>query len=299
MSSSGSSARWVCSRTSSRSASSAVFASAPASPRRASTGRARRGPSRPTRGRGAGRRGARSRRGSSSSSWTTESGGSPPSFCDRLIDPRVGWNRMPSSVAAAISARDEVAAALGVDVEVVGRRRAAAEGQLGQADPRREVGGLLVEPAPQRVERGEPAEQIAPCRRPIGPREVLVDVVMGVDQPGCHEAAVGSQHLGSIGLRSRGADPAHQAVGDRHPAAGDLPSIVVDGRHEQRSRYDQIGPIRWVVACIGVEWRGHGRTLDGRQPRVNHRPARSRSVDTAATDLFNRLLKMEPLFSRR
>ena len=32
------------------------------------------------------------------------SGGRPPSFSLRLIEPRVGWNLMPSSVAAAISA---------------------------------------------------------------------------------------------------------------------------------------------------------------------------------------------------
>ena len=40
----------------------------------------------------------------SSSSWTTQSGGSPPSFSDRLIEPRVGWKRSPTSPAAAISA---------------------------------------------------------------------------------------------------------------------------------------------------------------------------------------------------
>src|SRR5215469_9274428 len=40
----------------------------------------------------------------SSSSWTTESGGSPPSLADRVIEPRVGWNRSPTSRAAAISA---------------------------------------------------------------------------------------------------------------------------------------------------------------------------------------------------
>jgi hypothetical protein len=39
-----------------------------------------------------------------SSSWTTESGGRPPSFCETVIDPRVGWNRRPTSRAAAISA---------------------------------------------------------------------------------------------------------------------------------------------------------------------------------------------------
>ncbi len=40
----------------------------------------------------------------SSGSWTIESGGSPPSFTDSDIDPRAGWNRMPSARAAAISA---------------------------------------------------------------------------------------------------------------------------------------------------------------------------------------------------
>ena len=40
----------------------------------------------------------------SSSSCTTESGGRPPSFWDRLIEPRVGWKRTPSSRAAVISA---------------------------------------------------------------------------------------------------------------------------------------------------------------------------------------------------
>ena len=40
----------------------------------------------------------------SSSSWTTESGGRPPSFTERLIEPRVGWNRSPNSWAAVISA---------------------------------------------------------------------------------------------------------------------------------------------------------------------------------------------------
>ena len=39
-----------------------------------------------------------------SSSCTITSGGRPPSFSDRLIEPRVGWKRTPSSRAAVISA---------------------------------------------------------------------------------------------------------------------------------------------------------------------------------------------------
>ena len=39
-----------------------------------------------------------------SSSWHTTSGGSPPWLLPRLIEPRVGWKRIPSSRAAWISA---------------------------------------------------------------------------------------------------------------------------------------------------------------------------------------------------
>ena len=103
-SSSAFSARWVWSRTSSRSASSAV--------RTISSGLTVNG-----------EQGARAIRtmapgaGSwwratwrslsariSSSSSTTLSGGRPPSFSDRLIEPWVGWNRMPSSPAAVMVA---------------------------------------------------------------------------------------------------------------------------------------------------------------------------------------------------
>ena len=104
-----------------------------------------------------------------SSSCTTSSGGRPPSFCDRLIEPRVGWKRMPRSAAAAISADMQVAAAVRVDVQVVGRRRAARQRQLGQPDPGREVRAFLVEPGPDRVERGQPAEEVGGGRRAGGP----------------------------------------------------------------------------------------------------------------------------------
>ena len=39
-----------------------------------------------------------------SMSWTTTSGGSPPAVSPRSIDPRHGWNRIPISPAASISA---------------------------------------------------------------------------------------------------------------------------------------------------------------------------------------------------
>ena len=49
--------------------------------------------------------------------------------------------------------RDQVAGAARVHVEVVGRGGAAAQRQLGQPDVGADVGGLLVQPRPQRVER--------------------------------------------------------------------------------------------------------------------------------------------------
>ena len=184
--------------------------SARASPRTASTGPARPGSWRRARAGGARPTSRSDSARIVSSSCTTESGGRPPSFCERLIEPRVAWKRMPSSCAAVISARDQVAAAGGVHVEVVHRRGAAAERQLGQADPRREVGGLLVEPGPDRVERRQPAEQVRRRRRAVGPGEVLVDVVMGVDQARRDQAAVGPHRADGCRLGPGRPDAADQ-----------------------------------------------------------------------------------------
>ena len=77
---------------------------------------------------------------------------------------------------------DQVAAAAGMHVEVIGGRRAPAERELGEPDPGRDVRGLLVEAAPERIQRGQPVEERGDRRGPIGAGEVLVDVVMGVDE---------------------------------------------------------------------------------------------------------------------
>ena len=55
-------------------------------------------------------RGLRSRRGSSSWSSTTESGGSPPADSPRFIEPRVGWKRRPIRLAATDLGLEQVAA---------------------------------------------------------------------------------------------------------------------------------------------------------------------------------------------
>ena len=89
---------------------------------------------------------------------------------------------MPSSRGRGDLGADQVAAAARVDVEVVGGRRAAAERELGEADPRRDVRGLLVEPAHSGYSVVSQSKSDARVRGPIGAGEVLVDVVMGVDQ---------------------------------------------------------------------------------------------------------------------
>ena len=140
-SSSAFSAKWVCSRTSRRSASSAertISASVTVNGEHGAERDPR--PSRRATGRGGGappprwRRGCRRRR-----RPRRRAAGRRPSR-DSDIEPRVGWKRTPRSRAASISAVEQVAGAVRVEVEVVGRRRAARQRQLGQPDPRRQVG---------------------------------------------------------------------------------------------------------------------------------------------------------------
>ena len=79
-------------------------ASAARRPRTENRGRPRSGASRRATGRGSRRTASSVAARISSVSWHTSSGGSPPSATPRSIEPRVGWNRIPSSPAAAIVA---------------------------------------------------------------------------------------------------------------------------------------------------------------------------------------------------
>ena len=131
---------------------------------------------------------------------------------------------------------DQVTASLWMDVQVVGRSGAAAQGQLGQPHPGRQVSGLLVEQSPARVQDRQPLEQGPVDGRRVRAGEVLIDVMVGVDQPRGDQATVRAEHLGRggrpVGRRSDGAD---QAVGHCHPPVGQLTPVVVD-------RSDQLGP---------------------------------------------------------
>ena len=109
---------------------------------------------------------------------------------------------------------EEVAGPVGMEVQVVGRRRAARQRQLGEPDPRRQVGALRVERPPDRVQRLQPAEQRLVRHRRERPRQVLEQVVVGVHEPRRDEA------VGRIDRRvaASGAGPV--------PTASTRPSVI-------------------------------------------------------------------------
>ncbi len=96
-------------------------------------------------GRGTRGSAAASRRGSSPRPGTRRRAAGRRWLRPRLIEPRVGWKRMPSSRAASISASIRRSWPRGEQVEVVGGGRAAGEQQLAEADRAAAVDRLLVE----------------------------------------------------------------------------------------------------------------------------------------------------------
>jgi len=137
---------------------------------------------------------------------------------------------------------EQIAAAAWMQVEVVGAGGAAREGELGQADPGRDVCRLLVQAAPQGVERLQPAEQGGAGHGTVGAGEVLVEVMVGVDEARGDQAAGGVDGLaGGRRLVGGGPDPGDQAVRDRDPAAGQLPAVGVHGGDEAGVADQQVG----------------------------------------------------------
>ena len=165
VSSSGSSARWVCNRTSSRSASSAV--------RRMSSGVTENGEH--------GASAIRTIAPAALSWWRATASSLAARIVVVVLHDRVGRqaavllrqrHRAPGRVEPEAQllrrpdlGRSRSPPARRVDVEVVAGCRAAAQGELGEPDPRRHVRGLLVERRPAGVQRGQPVEQ-----RPVGRR---------------------------------------------------------------------------------------------------------------------------------
>ena len=144
----------------------------------------------------------------------------------------------------------QVAGAVRVEVEVIGRGRAARQRQLGEADPRRHVDRLGVERPPQRVQRLQPAEQRLVGHRRVRPREVLVQVVMGVDEPGRDEAVGGVE------------DRRRRAAAVRSPMPLTRPSVIATQPPASSRRSASTVATQRALADDADRrstWRGRGR----------------------------------------
>jgi len=89
-------------------------------------------------------------------------------------------------------------AAVRIDVEVVARRGAAGEDQLGHGGLGGDADHLRRQAGPERVEGLQPAEQVGILRRGHRPGQGLEHVVVGVHEAGQHRVAAHVQHR--IGL---------------------------------------------------------------------------------------------------
>ena len=108
-------------------------------------------------------------------------------------------------------------AVVGEKVEVVARRGATREHQLGRRHLRADIDVLGGEPRPDRVERLQPLEQVAVLRGRHDARERLVEMMVSVDQPRQHGVpAAQVQHLVRRGgQRRRRADLLDDVVADK------------------------------------------------------------------------------------
>src|ERR1700716_3508232 len=114
---------------------------------------------------------------------------------------------------------------------MVGGRRAAAESQLGEAD----LGGgplpIGIDRRPDRIEVAQPVEEAALLRADA--RERLVEMVMGVDQPGERDQSAPIDDIGLlVNRRSSLADPGDDATIDQDRAVLDLSAGIVHGGHD-------------------------------------------------------------------
>ncbi len=176
---------WVCSRTPSRRASVGRLPHQ----RGRSTENGEQGATRDpehrrrARGRGTGRPRPRVSARIVSRSCTTESGGRPPSDSARSIEPRHGWNRIPTSRAASISASSRSRAP---------RRGTRSGGPSRSCSPRAPARPGRPPPRPASTPRRGRAHigyssTSQPNNPPIlgpAPGQRLVQVVVGVDHPG-------------------------------------------------------------------------------------------------------------------
>ncbi|MNC45254.1 hypothetical protein D3C75_942030 [compost metagenome] len=121
-------------------------------------------------------------------------------------------------------------AAVGVDVQVVAGGGAAGQDQLGHGGLGRHRDHLGGQACPDRVQVGQPVEQLAVLGRRHHAGEALVHVVVGVDQArDDHLAGHVQHHVGVLWQGIAGADLADQVAFDEHSAVLDLAAFAVHG----------------------------------------------------------------------
>jgi len=119
-------------------------------------------------------------------------------------------------------------AAVGVDVEVIARRGAAREHELGQANLRRDIDRLRRQPRPERVESRQPVEQ--PAVLGDAPGEGLVEVVVRVHQTGQDDHAAGVEHgIGGRRQLAGGACVDDDAILGKKAAIGHAAAVGAHG----------------------------------------------------------------------
>ena len=124
-----------------------------------------------------------------SSSCTTESGGRPPSRCDRFIDPRVATIRMPRRRGCCDLDVDRIFQPGREDIVVIGRGGATGQQQFCESNGGGGIDGLRCHARPDRIQRRQPAKQWPVHRGRVGAGQRLVEMVVRVDQPGQHDEA--------------------------------------------------------------------------------------------------------------
>ena len=135
-----------------------------------------------------------------SSSCTMVSGGRPPSFLLRDIEPRDGEKRMPSfSAASNCRVMKLPPAPSRVEVQVIRRAGASGLQQLAHGQEGRIVDRLLVDVLPDLVQVDQPVEEL----RVLGPREVaregLEEVMMSVHEARDNDVMGAVDHPGPAG----------------------------------------------------------------------------------------------------
>ena len=126
---------------------------------------------------------------------------------------------------------------------VVESGRTAAEGNRREAGSRGRVLGIPVDPAPERIELAEPAEEVGLLRP--RPREGLVEVVVRVDEAGRDQCA--AEVLEGLRVRRIAlADLDDEAVVDQDPAVGELGAGVV---HRDDVGVREQGPHVRILSC--------------------------------------------------